>query len=254
MDAQRVGREYTWCHEGLSTFILFHLTGNHLAYPPSRMVASPAKVLNKGHIDASKVRGGMGGPEEPEDDWNLVESAKRGDRNSFGTLVRRHQDRMFNLAYQITHNREDALDIAQEAFAKAFASLQHFKGEASFATWLHRIVVNLAIDCLRRKQRGGGTSYDDTRGDPEGQKAVLFAPDDPAGALEAKQVRALLARGIGELPPAQRAVLVLREIEGMTYEEIARTVGCTLGTVMSRLFYARRRLRRALAGHRVDLR
>jgi RNA polymerase sigma-70 factor, ECF subfamily len=195
----------------------------------------------------------MGGPEEP-DDWKLVELARQGDRSSFGSLVRRHQDRTFNLAYQIVRNREDALDIAQDAFAKAFTSLQSFKGEASFATWLHRIVVNLAIDSLRRRQRGGETSYHDIHGASEEHKAILVAPDDPALAMEAKQVRELLARGIALLPPAQRAVLVLREIEAMTYEEIARTVGCTLGTVMSRLFYARRRLRRVLAGHLTDLR
>lgn len=188
------------------------------------------------------------------DDWTLVESAKRGDRDSFGTLVHRHRNRIFNLAYQIVRNREDALDIAQEAFAKAYVSLQRFKGDASFTTWLHRIVVNLAIDSLRRKPRGGEASYDDARGIPEELGATRLAPDDPALALEAKQVRALLARGIAELPPAQRAVLVLREIEGMTYGEIAGTVGCTLGTVMSRLFYARRRLRRALIGHLADLR
>jgi RNA polymerase sigma-70 factor, ECF subfamily len=195
----------------------------------------------------------MRGSEEP-DDWNLVELAKQGHRNSFGSLVRRHQDRMFNLAYQIVRNREDALDIAQEAFAKAFTSLQSFKGDASFATWLHRIVVNLAIDSLRRKQRGGETSYHDMRGASEEHKVMPVAQDDPASAMEMKQVRELLARGIALLPPAQRAVLILREIEGMTYEEIARTVGCTLGTVMSRLHYARRRLRRALAGHLTDLR
>ncbi|HSB70923.1 MAG TPA: sigma-70 family RNA polymerase sigma factor [Candidatus Methylomirabilis sp.] len=196
----------------------------------------------------------MGVPGGPEDDRSLVELAKRGDRESFGTLVRRHQDRAFNLAYQMVRNREDALDVAQEAFAKAFASLQHFKGDASFATWLHRIVVNLAIDSLRRKQRGGETSYDDTRAAPEEQEVEPSSPDNPAEVLEAKQVRKLLARGIAGLPPAQRAVLVLREIEGMTYEEISRSVGCTLGTVMSRLFYARRRLRQALRGCLGDLR
>jgi RNA polymerase sigma-70 factor, ECF subfamily len=196
----------------------------------------------------------MGGSGGPADDRSLVELARRGDRDSFAALVRRHQDRAFNLAYQIVRNRDDALDVAQEAFAKAFASIQHFKGDASFMTWLHRIVVNLAIDSLRRKQRGGASSYDDTRATSEGQAAEFPAPDDPAEALEQKQVRALLARGIAKLPPAQRAVLILREIEGMTYEEIARTVGCTLGTVMSRLFYARRRLRQALTGNLADLR
>ena len=196
----------------------------------------------------------MGGPGGPEHDRTLVELAKRGDRESFGTLVRRHQDRAFNLAYQMVRNREDALDVAQEAFARAFASLQNFKGDASFATWLHRIVVNLAIDSLRRKQRGGETSYDDTRAAPGEQEVDPSSPDNPAEALEAKQVRKLLARGIAGLPPAQRAVLVLREIEGMSYEEISRSVGCTLGTVMSRLFYARRKLRQALRGCLGDLR
>jgi RNA polymerase sigma-70 factor (ECF subfamily) len=168
--------------------------------------------------------------------------------------VRRHQDRAFNLAYQIVRNREDALDVAQEAFAKAYTSLPAFKGDAAFGTWLHRIVVNLAIDTLRRRRRGSEATYDDSRGIPEDSEGDAPAPDDPAAAVEAKQTRALLARGIGQLPPAQRAVLILREIEGLSYEEIARSVGCSLGTVMSRLFYARRKLQQALKAHLADLR
>lgn len=199
--------------------------------------------------------GGPGGPPgEPEDDRSLVELARRGDRGAFGALVRRHQDRAFNLAYQMVRNREDALDIAQDAFTRAFASLPAFKGEASFSTWLHRIVVNLAIDRLRRKQRSGTTPYDDGRPAVEEQGSELASPDDPATALENKQVRALLARGIAQLPPAQRAVLVLREIEALSYEEISRAVGCNLGTVMSRLFYARRKLRQVLKAQLGDLR
>jgi RNA polymerase sigma-70 factor (ECF subfamily) len=200
----------------------------------------------------------MAGPEgphrEPEDDRNLVGRAKQGDREAFATLVRRHQGRAFNLAYQMVRNREDALDISQEAFARAYTSLPTFKGEASFSTWLHRIVVNLAIDSLRRKRVAGTTSYDDTRAVPEEPEAEPSTRDDPAAALESKQVRGLLARGIAQLPPAQQAVLVLREIEGMTYEEISQAVGCSLGTVMSRLFYARRRLQQVLKKHLVDLR
>ncbi len=204
--------------------------------------------------------GGSGGPPEeprpgdPRDDRNLVGLARRGDREAFGTLVRRHQDRAFNLAYQMVRNREDALDISQEAFARAYASLASFKGDASFSTWLHRIVVNLAIDSLRRRERRGATSYDDARGTSQEGEVEHSAPDDPATALETKQVRALLARGIAQLPPAQRAVLVLREIEGMSYEDIARTVECNLGTVMSRLFYARRKLQQVLRVHLADLR
>jgi len=202
----------------------------------------------------------MGGrvppPEQPgpQDDRYLVERAQHGEREAFATLVRRHQDRAFNLAYQMVRNREDALDVAQEAFARAYTSLSAFKGDATFGTWLHRIVVNLSIDTLRRRRRGGEASYDDSRGLAEEPEGDLPAPDNPSTALEAKQTRALLARGIGRLPPAQRAVLILREIEGMSYEEIARAVGCNLGTVMSRLFYARRKLRQALRAHLADLR
>jgi len=200
----------------------------------------------------------MGVPEEApweqQDDRILVDRAKRGEQDAFATLVRRHQDRAFNLAFQMVRNREDALDISQEAFARAYSSLSAFKGEARFATWLHRIVVNLAIDSLRRAQRSGSTAYDDGRAVPEESGAEAAAPDDPATLLESKQVRRLLARGIAELPAAQRAVLVLREIEGLSYEEISRTVGCNLGTVMSRLFYARRKLQQVLKAHLKDLR
>jgi len=196
----------------------------------------------------------MSRPQGPGDDRGLVERAAQGDREAFGALVQRHQDRAFNLAYQIVRNREDALDVAQEAFVKAYGSLPNFKGEASFTTWIHRIVVNVAIDTLRRRRSGDPTPYDDQRAMSEEVEGGPTTPDDPETALGARQVRSLLRRGIQALPPAQRAVLVLREIEGMTYEEIARAVGCNPGTVMSRLFYARRRLAQVLAAHRDDLR
>jgi RNA polymerase sigma-70 factor (ECF subfamily) len=154
----------------------------------------------------------------------------------------------------MVRNREDALDVAQEAFTRAYTSLPTFKGDATFSTWLHRIVVNLAIDSLRRRRRGGEATYDDGRSLPEEPAAELPAAEDPAKTLEAKQTRALLSRGIEQLPPAQRAVVILREIEGMSYEEIAQAVGCNLGTVMSRLFYARRKLQQILKAHLADLR
>ena len=196
----------------------------------------------------------MPGLEEPGEDRTLVDRATRGDRDAFGFLVRRHQDRVFNTAYQVIRNREDALDVAQEAFVKAFASLPSFKGESSFTTWIHRIVVNLAIDCLRRRQRAGLIGYDDHLAQPEDGGAGLATPDDPEAALGARQVRSLLARAIQSLPPAHRAVLILREIEGLSYEAIAKAVGCSLGTVMSRLFYARRKLQKSLQPNLDDLR
>ena len=196
----------------------------------------------------------MLGPEGRADDRDLVERSTRGDREAFGVLVQRHQDRVFNLAYHVVRNREDALDVAQDAFVKAFSSLSSFKGEASFTTWMHRIVVNLAIDCLRRRRRGEPSTYDDRRAVSEEASASLVAPDDPETVLETRQVRRVLGRGIHALPPTHRAVLVLREIEGLSYEEIARAVGCSLGTVMSRLFYARRKLQKVLQPNLDDLR
>jgi RNA polymerase sigma-70 factor (ECF subfamily) len=195
----------------------------------------------------------MGGLEEPADDRELVERAARGDRDAFGLLVERHQDRAFNVAYQVVRNRDDALDVAQEAFARAYTSLGSFKGQASFTTWLHRIVVNLAIDAVRRRRRTAAP-YDDRQGAADEPQTEVPAAGDPASALHLKQVRALLARGLDALPPAHRAVLVLREIEGMSYDAIAKTVGCSPGTVMSRLFYARRKLQQALRAHLGELR
>jgi RNA polymerase sigma-70 factor (ECF subfamily) len=182
-----------------------------------------------------------------------VARATRGDRDAFGRLVERHQDRAFNIAYQVLRNREDALDVAQDAFARAYTSLASFKGQASFTTWLHRIVVNLAIDALRRRRRVAA-SYDDPQHAPEEPRADPRAGEDPGARLELKQLRTLLARGLASLPPAHRAALVLREIEGLSYDEIARSLGCSLGTVMSRLFYARRKLQQAMKPHLGDLR
>ncbi len=196
----------------------------------------------------------MPGPEERLADRNLVDQATGGDREAFGALVRRHQDRVFNLAYQIVRNREDALDVAQEAFVKAFSSLSSFKGEASFTTWMHRIAVNLAIDTLRRRRRGDASVYDDRVAVAEEGESRVPAPDNPEAALESQQVRRLLTRGIEALPPTHRAVLILREVDGLSYDEIARAVGCSLGTVMSRLFYARRKLQKILRPHLNDLR
>ena len=200
--------------------------------------------------------GGLGNPstatKQADGDRDLVDRARRGDRDAFCALVRRHQDLAFNRAYQIMRNREDALDISQEAFARAYSSLPTFKGEATFTTWLHRIVVNLAIDSLRRRQRGGiGASVEFQ---PEDRCADVISAADPVSILQSKQVRALLAQGIERLPPAQRAVLILREIEGMSYDAIAQAVGCTLGTVMSRLYYGRRKLQEVLKRYLEDLR
>jgi len=145
------------------------------------------------------------------------------------------------------HDREDALEVSQEAFAKVFTNIQQFKEEASFYTWLYRIVVNLAID--RQRQKGRQPLLEDDQGDGEsgGISATPAAPDsDPYEQVKDKELRDRIRAAIAELTPAHKAVILLREVEGLSYEEISEILQCSRGTVMSRLHYARKRLQSLL--------
>ena len=189
-------------------------------------------------------------PEERGDESVLVERAKGGNQEAFGALVRRHQDRAFAVAYRLVRQREDALDIAQEAFVRAYQSLAGFKGEARFSTWLHRIVVNLALDHLRRQPHHQAGEYKDALALEEAAQQVVAPTANPEQAAEAIEMRGLIQRGLAALPAEQRTALVLREIEGLSYKEIARAMRCSIGTVMSRLHYARRKMQATLRPHR----
>ena len=189
-------------------------------------------------------------PEAREDDGALVERAKGGNEDAFAALVHRHRDRAFAVAYRVVRHREDALDIAQEAFVRAYQSLAGFKGEARFSTWLHRIVVNLALDHLRRQPHHAAGEYQDARALEEAAGQVVAPTPDPQQAVEALEVRRLIQEGLAALPAEQRTALVLREIEGLSYKEIAQAMRCSIGTVMSRLHYARRKMQVTLRPHR----
>jgi len=148
-----------------------------------------------------------------------------------------YQRKIYSLLYGMVWNREDALELTQEVFVKAYRSIKGFRMASSFYTWLYRIAVNLALDFRRQRVAN-----------PEIQKEV----DPPNGggpdaSLLRKELNAQINRTLGHLPPQQRAVLLFREVEGLTYKEIAKVMGCRLGTVMSRLHYAREGMRRALA-------
>ena len=189
-------------------------------------------------------------PEVRDDDGALVERAKGGDEDAFASLVHRHRDRAFAVAYRLVREREDALDVSQEAFVRAYQSLRGFKGEARFSTWLHRIVVNLALDHLRRQAHHEAGEYKDARALEEAAHQVVAPTPDPQQAVEATEMRRLIQEGMAGLPAEQRTALVLREIEGLSYKEIARAMRCSIGTVMSRLHYARRKMQAALRPHR----
>ena len=179
---------------------------------------------------------------ETADDHELVLRTKRGDRSAFEILVSRYQDRAYNVAYQILRHHEDALDVAQEAFARAYVSIARFQGKAGFYTWLYRILVNLAIDQTRVRERQNPISRDD----PERGVALREMTPDPAGSLETKELRQQIVRAVACLPADQRAALTLREIDGLSYQEIARIMNCSIGTVMSRLYAARQKLQQLL--------
>lgn len=179
---------------------------------------------------------------ETRDDHELVLRTKRGDRSAFEILVSRYQDRAYNVAYQILRHHEDALDVAQEAFARAYLSIARFRGSAGFYTWLYRILVNLAIDRARARGKESPISPDD----PQSATPHAEPTADPGASLEAKEMGEQITRAVATLPVQQRTALTLREVEGFSYREIARVMNCSIGTVMSRLHTARQKLQQML--------
>jgi RNA polymerase sigma-70 factor, ECF subfamily len=182
------------------------------------------------------------------DDEALVRAAQQGDMAAFEELVARHRDKIYARAYSMMRNEEEAIDLSQEAWIKGWQRLTQFQGESSFATWMTRIVINLCLDAIRRQKRQRSESIeemDEESGGVERQMPVITI--NPTERLERTELRARIDEALGQLSYAHRTVLVLHEFEGMEYKLIAKTMGCSIGTVMSRLFYARRKLAALLA-------
>ena len=172
------------------------------------------------------------------DDRAAVCAAQAGDGKAFEWLVRRHQQRALAVALGVLHQREDARDACQEAFLRAFRALDRFDRDAQFSTWLHRIVVNICIDRLRSRP-AAMVALDDVEG-------VLAGDDDPAHRAESAQLGGRIGAALARLSPNHRTALVLREVQGLAYQEIADAMGCSVGTVMSRLFHARKKMQALL--------
>ena len=184
----------------------------------------------------------------PADDA-LVKAAQGGDMEAFEELVARHRDKMYARAYSIVHNEEQALDLSQEAWIKAWQRIAQFAGDSSFTTWMTRITINLCLDHLRRNQRYRVEPLPETQDDPDALERLLPPVwPRPTEGLERNELRTTIDAALAKLSEAHRTVLVLHEFEGMEYKAIAKTVGISVGTVMSRLFYARRRLASLLSG------
>jgi RNA polymerase sigma-70 factor (ECF subfamily) len=177
------------------------------------------------------------------DDQALVRAAQRGDMAAFEQLVVRHRDKIYARAYSMMRNEEEAVDLSQEAWVKGWQRLAQFHGESSFGTWMTRIIINLCLDQLRKQKRHRTESIDEINeelGGVERQMPVVTA--NPTAGLERAELRQRIDRALGQLSYEHRTVLVLHEFEELEYKEIAKVMGCSIGTVMSRLFYARRKM------------
>jgi len=182
------------------------------------------------------------------EDPALVRAAQRGDMAAFEELVARHRDKLYARAYSMMRNEEEALDLSQEAWIKGWQRLRQFQGESSFGTWMTRIVINLCLDKLRRQKRQRAESIEAMDEDGGGvERRMPVVTVNPTAGLEQSELRQRIDRALGQLTYEHRTVLVLHEFEEMEYKQIAKTMGCSIGTVMSRLFYARRRLAALLA-------
>lgn len=183
-------------------------------------------------------------------DADAVARARNGDHEAFRVLVERYQGRAHRLAARILGDPEQARDAVQDGFLKAYGSLDRFEGRSGFYTWLYRLIFNLCIDLKRRDRSGRHVEWDDEvarelADDPSGGDPAR-ALAEPAAELERGETRDALARAIAALPEEARRTLLLREVDGLSYAEIARCLSIPKGTVMSRLHHARRRVRELL--------
>src|SRR5213593_4310414 len=184
-------------------------------------------------------------------DEKLVRRAQRGDMKAFEELVARHRDKIFARAFSMMRNEEDAVDLSQEAWVKGWQRLKQFQGESSFVTWMTRIVINLCLDQLRKHKRQRAESIEQLEDDLGGVERQMPAVTiNPTEGLERMELRARIDKALGQLSYEHRTVLILHEFEDLEYKEIAKRMQCSIGTVMSRLFYARRKMANLMASYK----
>ena len=176
-------------------------------------------------------------------DRELVQKCQTGEMSAFEELVSRYHQKVYMVILGLLRNREDALEVAQETFFRAYRKINSFQGGSSFYTWIYRIAVNLAIDAQRRQKRNPLDFRESMDGLLESQDEVAR---DPFADVHDKELRQNLTNAINDLTPEHKAVIVLRTLEGLSYKEIGEILECSEGTVMSRLHYARKKLQEKL--------
>ncbi len=189
-------------------------------------------------------------PEKPQiDEMTLVKRARRGDLEAYDDLVRRYQQRIYATVYHMTSNHEDANDIAQDAFIKGFSALKSFKGGSSFYTWVYRIAVNKTLNFLKSRKHRSAMSLNDldfnAEHDPD--LVALVSDKTPRRDIALAELQEKLNEAMLKLSEQHRLVVTLHDVQGLPHEEIAEIMDCNVGTVRSRLFYARQQLQGHLA-------
>src|SRR5438874_4319867 len=187
----------------------------------------------------------------PIEESTLVEQARTGDLSAYDELVQRYQERIYATIYHMTSNHEDANDLAQEAFIKAFQALKTFKGGSSFYTWVYRIAVNKTINFLKQRKNRSQMSLDDidmnAEHDPD--LVALISEKTPRREINLAELQEKLNEAMQKLSEPHRLVVTLHDVQGMSHEEIAKIMDCNIGTVRSRLFYARQQLQAYLSDY-----
>jgi RNA polymerase sigma-70 factor (ECF subfamily) len=179
------------------------------------------------------------------DDHELVSKCQNGDAQAFNELVTKYRGKVYSMIFNMVRSEQDAWDLAQDGFVKAWNSIGRFRGQSAFYTWLYRIMTNVTIDWMRKRQIESGTEFDDNIELQNIAPGAHTAPKSealPHRQIEQGEIREQIDRALAKLSPEHRAVITLKEIDGLQYHEIAESLGCSIGTVMSRLFYARKRL------------
>src|ERR1035437_4842671 len=195
--------------------------------------------------------GGLPPAPAPVAEMDLVKRARRGDLAAYDDLVRRYQERIYATIYHMTSNHEDANDLAQEAFIKAFQALRSFKGGSSFYTWVYRIAVNKTINFLKQRKNRTMMSLDDldfnAEHDPD--LVALVSDKTPRREVALAELQEKLNAAMQKLSEPHRLVVTLHDVQGLSHEEIAKIMECNVGTVRSRLFYARQQLQAILSDY-----
>ncbi|MBM7113184.1 RNA polymerase sigma factor [[Archangium] primigenium] len=186
------------------------------------------------------------------DDLTLVKRVRDGDQRAFKLLVERYQRKVYAVALGMLKDKEEAMDVSQEAFVKVYKYLDHFKGDSSFYTWLYRITTNICIDVIRRRGTAGGPmeEFDESMTDLSETRIGALGSrlgTNPQKSALRRELAEKIQEALATVPEKHRAILLLREVEGMSYEDLSRTLDIPKGTVMSRLFHARAKVQKILS-------